>query len=142
MVTRCETKALESVPERGGPLVELAPGERPARVGDREFFGRATGELPEWWCRRGLGMRRVLSRRSSANHIRAQGVDQIATLTSSPTTRTHAHAHLEGPGCWLKFEVPLLVLPEPLSPSYRNGSRTVTDLPELQLICYLKCSAL
>ena len=83
MVTRCETKALEPVPERGGPLVELAPGERLARVGDREFFGCATGELPEWWCRCDLGMRRVLSRRSSANHIRGQGVDQIATLTSS-----------------------------------------------------------
>jgi hypothetical protein len=80
MVARCETKALEPVPERIGPLVELAPGERPARVGDREFFGCATGQLPEWRCRRDLGMRRVLSRRSSANHIRGH-VDQIATLT-------------------------------------------------------------
>jgi hypothetical protein len=50
MVTRGETQALESVPERGRPLVELAPGERAARIGDREFFGCATGESPEWWC--------------------------------------------------------------------------------------------
>src|SRR3954465_5623934 len=76
MVTRGETQALESVPECGGPLVELAPGERAAWIGDRKFVGCATREPPGGWCRRALRMRRVRIRRSSANHIRRHGVDQ------------------------------------------------------------------